>query len=384
MEIYLDNSATTKPYPEVVDKMVVALTNQYGNPSAIYKKGIEVEREIKEIRRNIARSLGAKETEIYFTSGGTECNNTIIRSVANLNKKTKKHIISTCIEHPSVLNTLKDLEEQGFEVTYLPVDSQGKISIDDLKNAIKDDTFLVSTMHVNNEIGAIQPIEEIGKYLKTLKQKVYFHVDAVQSYAKIKFRPSKYNIDFMSVSGHKLHGPKGIGFMYVKENNRIKPLLTGGGQEIGVRSGTENVPGIYGLGKAVEILNQDLQGTIDKIRSLRDLLKKEIVENIDNVKINSPEDGVCHVLNVSFRGVKGEVLLHYLEQKEIYVSTGSACSSKKKGSHVLNAIGLSAEEIEGAIRFSLSDLNTEEEIREVVKALKESVSDLRMIIGRRR
>ena len=384
MEIYLDNSATTKPYPEVVDKMVVALTNQYGNPSAIYKKGIEVEREIKEIRRNIARSLGAKETEIYFTSGGTECNNTIIRSVANLNKKTKKHIISTCIEHPSVLNTLKDLEEQGFEVTYLPVDSQGKISIDDLKNAIKDDTFLVSTMHVNNEIGAIQPIEEIGKYLKTLKQKVYFHVDAVQSYAKIKFRPSKYNIDFMSVSGHKLHGPKGIGFMYVKENNRIKPLLTGGGQEIGVRSGTENVPGIYGLGKAVEILNQDLQGTIDKIKSLRDLLKKEIVENIDNVKINSPEDGVCHVLNVSFRGVKGEVLLHYLEQKEIYVSTGSACSSKKKGSHVLNAIGLSAEEIEGAIRFSLSDLNTEEEIREVVKALKESVSDLRMIIGRRR
>ena len=384
MEIYLDNSATTKPYPEVVDKMVVALTNQYGNPSAIYKKGIEVEREIKEIRRNIARSLGAKETEIYFTSGGTECNNTIIRSVANLNKKTKKHIISTCIEHPSVLNTLKDLEEQGFEVTYLPVDSQGKISIDDLKNAIKDDTFLVSIMHVNNEIGAIQPIEEIGKYLKTLKQKIYFHVDAVQSYAKIKFRPSKYNIDFMSVSGHKLHGPKGIGFMYVKESNRIKPLLTGGGQEVGVRSGTENVPGIYGLGKAVEILNQDLQGTIDKIRSLRDLLKKEILENIDNVKINSPEDGVCHVLNVSFRGVKGEVLLHYLEQKEIYVSTGSACSSKKKGSHVLNAIGLSAEEIEGAIRFSLSDLNTEEEIREVVKALKESVSDLRMIIGRRR
>lgn len=384
MEIYLDNSATTKPYPEVVDKMVVALTNQYGNPSAIYKKGIEVEREIKEIRRNISRSLGAKETEIYFTSGGTECNNTIIRSVANLNKKTKKHIISTCIEHPSVLNTLKDLEEQGFEVTYLPVDSQGKISIDDLKNAIKDDTFLVSIMHVNNEIGAIQPIEEIGKYLKTLKQKIYFHVDAVQSYAKIKFRPSKYNIDFMSVSGHKLHGPKGIGFMYVKESNRIKPLLTGGGQEVGVRSGTENVPGIYGLGKAVEILNQDLQGTIDKIRSLRDLLKKEILENIDNVKINSPEDGVCHVLNVSFRGVKGEVLLHYLEQKEIYVSTGSACSSKKKGSHVLNAIGLSAEEIEGAIRFSLSDLNTEEEIRETVNVLKESVSDLRMIIGRRR
>lgn len=384
MEIYLDNSATTKPYQEVVDKMVLALTTQYGNPSSIYKKGIEVEREIKEIRRNIARSLGAKETEIYFTSGGTECNNTIIRSVAKLNKKTKNHIISTVIEHPSVLNTLKDLEADGFEVTYLPVGKDGKISLEDLKNAIKKETILVSVMHVNNEIGTIQPIEEIGKYLKSLDEKVYFHVDGVQSYAKIKFRPSRYNIDFMSVSGHKLHGPKGIGFMYVKENNRIKPLLTGGGQEIGIRSGTENVPGIYGIGEAVRILNQDLEGTIDKIRGLRDLLKEEILANIDNVKINSPEDGVCHVLNVSFRGVRGEVLLHYLEQKEIYVSTGSACSSKKKGSHVLNAIGLTPDEIEGAIRFSLSDLNTKEEIMTTVEVLKESVSDLRMIIGRRR
>ena len=384
MEIYLDNSATTKPYQEVVDKMVLALTTQYGNPSSIHKKGIEVEREIKEIRRNIARSLGAKENEIYFTSGGTECNNTIIRSVARLNKKTKNHIISTVIEHPSVLDTLKDLESEGFEVTYLPVDKDGKISIEDLKNAIKKETILVSIMHVNNEIGTIQPIEEIGKYLKSLDEKIYLHVDAVQSYAKIKFRPSIYNIDFMSVSGHKLHGPKGIGFMYVKENNRIKPLLTGGGQEIGIRSGTENVPGIYGIGEAVKVINKDLEGTIDKIRELRDLLKEEILANIDDVKINTPEDGVCHVLNVSFRGVRGEVLLHYLEQKEIYVSTGSACSSKKKGSHVLNAIGLTPEEIEGAIRFSLSDLNTKEEILETIKVLKESVSDLRMIIGRRR
>ena len=384
MEIYLDNSATTKPYQEVVDKMVLALTTQYGNPWSIHKKGIEVEREIKEIRRNIARSLGAKENEIYFTSGGTECNNTIIRSVARLNKKTKNHIISTVIEHPSVLDTLKDLESEGFEVTYLPVDKDGKISIEDLKNAIKKETILVSIMHVNNEIGTIQPIEEIGKYLKSLDEKIYLHVDAVQSYAKIKFRPSRYNIDFMSVSGHKLHGPKGIGFMYVKENNRIKPLLTGGGQEIGIRSGTENVPGIYGIGEAVKVINKDLEGTIDKIRELRDLLKEEILANIDDVKINTPEDGVCHVLNVSFRGVRGEVLLHYLEQKEIYVSTGSACSSKKKGSHVLNAIGLTPEEIEGAIRFSLSDLNTKEEILETIKVLKESVSDLRMIIGRRR
>jgi len=383
MEIYLDNSATTKPYKEVVDKMVEALTTDYANPSSLHRRGIDVEKNIKSIRQEIARTIGAKDKEIYFTSGGTESNNSIIRGVANLYKKRKNHIISTQIEHPSVLNTLKDLEEDGFEVTYLNVDKDGKIDIEEFKQSIKQTTILVSIMHVNNEIGTIQPIEEIGKYLKSLKDKVYFHVDAVQSYGKINFKPSKYNIDFMSVSGHKLHGPKGIGFMYVKENNRLKPILTGGGQEIGIRSGTENVPGIYGIGEAIKILNKDLNSTINKIQELKDLLKEEIVNNIDNIKINSPEDGVCHILNISFEDVKGEVLLHYLEQKGVYVSTGSACSSKKKGSHVLNAIGLNPKEIDGAIRFSLSDLNTKEEIIETVKILKESVSDLRMIIRRR-
>lgn len=383
MEIYLDNSATTKPYQEVVEKMVYALTTDYANPSSLHRKGIEVEKNIKAIRQDIARTIGVKDKEIYFTSGGTESNNAIIRGVSNLYKKRKNHIISTEIEHPSVLNTLKDLEDDGFEVTYLKVDKEGKINIEELKNSIKPSTSLITIMHVNNEIGTIQPIEEIGKYLKTLNDKVYFHVDAVQSYAKINFKPSRYNIDFMSVSGHKLHGPKGIGFMYIKENNRLKPILTGGGQEIGVRSGTENVPGIYGLGEAVKILNEDLNQTIEKIAKLKNLLKEEIVKNIDDIKINSPEDGVCHILNISFKDIRGEVLLHYLEQKGIYVSTGSACSSKKKGSHVLNAIGLTANEIEGAIRFSLSDLNTENEMVEVVKTLKESVSDLRMIIRRR-
>ena len=383
MEIYLDNSATTKPYKEVVDKMVEALTTDYANPSSLHRKGIDVEKNIKLIRQEIARTLGAKDKEIYFTSGGTESNNSVIRGVANLYKKRKNHIISTEIEHPSVLNTLKDLEEDGFEVTYLKVGKDGKIDIEEFKESIKPTTILVTIMHVNNEIGTIQPIDEIGKYLKSLKDKVYFHVDAVQSYGKINFKPSKYNIDFMSVSGHKLHGPKGIGFMYIKENNRLKPILTGGGQEIGIRSGTENVPGIYGLGEAVKILNKDLNSTINKIQELKDLLKEEIVNNIDNIKINSPEDGVCHILNISFEDVKGEVLLHYLEQKGIYVSTGSACSSKKKGSHVLNAIGLNPKEIDGAIRFSLSDLNTKEEMIETVKILKESVGDLRMIIRRR-
>ena len=383
MEIYLDNSATTKPYKEVIEKMVYALSTDYANPSSLHKKGIEVEKNIKEIRRNIARTLGVKDKEIYFTSGGTESNNAIIRGVVALNKKRKNHIISTVIEHPSVLNTLKDLEEEGFEVTYLNVDKYGQINLEELKQAIKPTTCLVTIMHVNNEVGSIQPIQEIGKYLKTLNDKVYFHVDAVQSYSKINFKPSRYNIDFMSVSGHKLHGPKGIGFMYIRENNRIKPMLTGGGQEIGIRSGTENTPGIYGLGEAINIINQNLDEKIEKISNLKNLLKGEIVKNIDDIKINSPEDGVCHILNISFRGVKGEVLLHYLEQKKVYVSTGSACSSKKKGSHVLNAMELTPDEIEGAIRFSLSDLNTEEEILEAAKIVKESVEDLRMIIRRR-
>lgn len=237
-------------------------------------------------------------------------------------------------------------------------------------------------MHVNNEIGSIQPIKEIGKYLKSLEEKIYYHVDAIQSFGKIDFKPSKYSIDFMSVSGHKFHGPKGIGFMYVKSNSRMKPILFGGGQESGVRSGTENVPGIYGIGKAVEVLFEDLNGNIEKINYLKELLKKEILENIDNVKVNSSEDGVCHILNVSFIGAKGEVLLHYLEQKGVYVSTGSACSAKKKGSHVLNAIGLSPKEVEGTIRFSLSELNTEAEILEAAKIIKESVDDLRSIMNR--
>lgn len=381
MEIYLDNSATTKPYKEVIDKMIYSLENDYYNPSSLYKKGIEVEKSIKEIRKNIAKTLSVKDKEIFFTSGATEANNTIIRGAIN---KRKNHIITTEIEHPSVLNTLKSLEEIGYEVTYLKVNEKGIIDINDLKSSIKENTFLVTIMHVNNEIGSIQPIEEVGKYLKTLKDKIYFHVDCVQSYSKINFKPSKCNIDFLSVSGHKIHGPKGIGFMYIKEGSKINPLLTGGNQELGIRSGTENIPGIYGLGEAIRIVNTNLDEKIEKVRDLKNLLKEEIVKNIENIKINSSDEGVCHILNVSFYGIKGEVLLHYLEQNNIYVSTGSACSSKKKGSHVLNAINLSSEEIEGAIRFSLSSMTTKEEILKTVEVLKKSVDELRLIIGRKR
>ncbi len=380
MKIYLDNSATTKPYREVVESMTKALTEDYENPSAAHRMGMKIEKNIKEIRKNIARTIGAKEKEIVFTSGGTECNNTIIRSCANLNKHRGKHIISTVIEHPSVLNTLSDLEKDGFEVTYLPVDSKGLINIDDFEKSLREDTIFASIMFVNNEVGSIQPIKEISNILKNRKEKIFLHVDAVQAYGKIDFKPSKYGIDYMSVSSHKLHGPKGIGFMYIKDGNKIKPLLTGGGQENNLRSGTENVPGIYGMGTAIDKLFKDLNSSISKISTLRDLLKEEISKNIDGIKINSPENGVCHILNISFEDIRGEVLLHYLEQKEMYVSTGSACSSKKKGSHVLNAMGLKSDEIEGAIRFSLSEMNTEEEIYKAVEILKISIEDLRKII----
>ncbi|MFI3210041.1 MAG: cysteine desulfurase family protein [Peptostreptococcaceae bacterium] len=381
MEIYLDNSATTKPYKEVIEKMVYALQTDYANPSSIHSRGVEIEKQIKEIRQNIARSIGVKDKEILFTSGATEANNAVLRGVIN---KRKNHIISTEIEHPSVLSTLKSLENEGVEVTYLKVNSEGIIDILELKNSIKSNTALVSVMHVNNEVGSIQPIFEIGKYLKTLNEKVYFHVDCVQSYQKINFKPSKYNIDFLTVSAHKFHGPKGIGFMYIKENSNLKSLITGSGQEFGFRSGTPNVPGIYGMGEAIRISNQNLDKNIEQILNLRNLFKEEIIKNIKDIKINTPENSVCHILNVSFYGIKGEVLLHYLEQKNIFVSIGAACSSKKKGSHVLNAMHLSECEIEGAIRFSLSDMNTKEEIIQAIEILKESVEDIRLIIKRKR
>ncbi|MEJ8555298.1 cysteine desulfurase family protein [Tepidibacter sp. Z1-5] len=383
MEIYLDNSATTKPYKEVVDKMVYALTDQYANPSSIHRKGVLVEKEIKNARKEIAKYVGAKEKEIFFTSGGTESNNIIIRGTAYANHRSGKHLITTKIEHPSVLNTFKDLEKDGYEVTYLDIDENGLISFEDFKKALREDTILVSIMHVNNEVGAIQPVDKVGKYLSKLKRKVYLHVDAVQSFGKIDFKPSKYNIDLMSVSGHKIHGPKGIGFVYIKENTKIKSIVTGGGQESAFRSGTENVPGIFGLSEAVRITMENLKDNIDKINNLKELLLNEINSNIDDIKVNSCEDGVCHILNISFIGIKGEILLHYLEEDNIYVSTGSACSSKKKGSHVLIEMGLSNKEIEGAIRFSLSSMNKEEDIKKAVGIIKKKVEELRIIINKR-
>lgn len=384
MQAYLDNSATTKPYKEVVDEMVLALTDDFGNPSAAYRQGFEIEKKIKKIRTDISKTLGVEDKNIIFTSGGTESNNAIIRSVARLNKKRKNHIITSAIEHPAVLNTVRDLEKDGFEVTVLGVDEKGKISIDELKSSITEKTSLVSIMYVNNEIGVIEPIKEISKVLSTYED-ILLHVDAVQAYGKINFKINDIGVDFLSVSSHKIHGPKGIGFMYIKDTNKFSPLITGGGQEFNLRPGTENVPGIYGLGKAVEILFKDIDEKIDSMKSKRDYLYKKISEGIEDIVVNSDiENGVCHVLNISFKEVKGEVLLHYLEGDNICVSTGSACSSKKKGSHVLNAIGLSTEYIDGAVRFSVSDTTTFEELDYAVEKLKTYVSTIRLLSRKRR
>lgn len=385
MKAYLDNSATTKPYREVVDEMVLALTEDYYNPSAAYRDGFTVEKKIKNIRKNISRTLGVDDRHIVFTSGGTESNNAIINSVAKLNKKRKNHIITSQIEHPAVLNTIAALEDEGFEVTRLGVDSRGMISLDELKSSITDKTCLVSIMYVNNEIGVVEPVAEIGKLIKSIDKDIYFHVDAVQAYGKINYSLADMDIDFMSVSGHKIHGPKGIGFMYIRDLNKFYPLMRGGGQEANIRPGTENVPGIYGIGKAVEILFDGLDAKVDKMKSMRDYMYSEIKGKIKDIKLNSDlEDGVCHILSLSFKGVKGEVLLHYLEEEGICVSTGSACSSKKKGSHVLNALGLSPDYIDGTIRFSLSDETSREEIDYTVEKLKSYIDTIRLLSGKKR
>ncbi|QXM06317.1 cysteine desulfurase family protein [Crassaminicella indica] len=385
MEVYLDNSATTKPNKEVVDMMLKGLIDYYGNPSSLHRKGVEVERLMKSARKQLAKALGASEQEIIFTSGGTESNNTAIMGVvASKNRKGKK-IITTKIEHPSVLNVYKNLETNGYEVIYLDVDGFGKINLEQLKRNLSDDTILISIMHVNNEVGTVQPIEEIGKIIKNASNKPIFHVDAIQSFGKIKFTPKKLGADLLSISGHKIHGPKGIGALFIRKNLRVSPILYGGNQETGMRSGTENIPGIFGLGEAARGLYENIDSNISKMWMLKNTFIEHIKNEIKDIKINGYEKNgsAPHIVNISFLGIKGEVLLHSLEQDGIYVSTGSACSSKKSSkSHVLKAMGLKEDEIEGAIRFSFSYHNTKEEIDYAVDKIKKHVKDIRKIMKR--
>lgn len=372
MEAYLDNSATTQCSQAAADLMMRLLREDYGNPSSLHNRGMEAENYVKEARKRIAQTLKVNEKEIYFTSGGSESNNLAIVGSALANKRSGMHVITTMIEHPSVANPFAYLEELGFAVTYLPVDAYGCISLEDLQEAMCSDTILVSMMHVNNEIGAVEPIEEAARVIKQKNPNCLFHVDAIQSYGKFRIYPKRMGIDLLSVSGHKIHGPKGSGFLFVRDKVKVHPLILGGGQERGMRSGTENVPAIAGLGQAAMKIYQNFESNQTRMYRLRDYFIQE-VEQIDGVSVNGHKDhrSAPHIVSVSVSGVRSEVLLHALEDKQIYVSAGSACSSNKPAvSRTLQSIGLKRELLESTVRFSFSVHTTKEEIDYALEAMR--------------
>ncbi len=375
-EIYLDNSATTRPLPEVVKYMTETLTVHFGNPSSLHNKGLAAEKILKKARKTIAARLRVKPEELYFTSGGTEANNMAIRGIVQNYIKRGNHLITTEIEHPSVLETYLALEDEGFEVTYLKPDKKGIINLEELKNAIRPDTILVSIMHVNNELGSIQPVIEAGEIIKEKNNTTFFHVDAIQSFGKLLVKPESWQIDLLTISGHKIHGPKGIGALFVKKGIELTPLIYGGGQEDGFRSGTENLHGIAGLIPAVRAL-PDLTGNsprFEKLDRLKKYFTEKIRDTLPQAVINSTQEGAPHIIHISFQGLKGEVIVHSLEGEGIYISTGSACHSRyDQKSHVLKAIKLSPELIDGSIRISLSRYNTFEEIDYTLKKLSEQI-----------
>ena len=379
MEAYFDNSATTKVLDCVKDAVVDAMCVNYGNAAAKHRKGVEAENLVREAKKAIADTLKVQEKEILFTSGGTESNNTALIGTALANRRAGKHLITTGVEHPSIYNTMSFLEEMGFEVTYLPVDHLGHISLEDLENAIREDTILVSVMYVNNEVGAVEPIEAISQCIKKKNPKTLFHVDAIQAYGKYKIRPKKQGIDLLSVSGHKIHAPKGVGFLYIRDGVKIRPILFGGGQQKGMRSGTENVPGCVGLGVAAREAYKDFDARIEKLYTLREHLIAGL-KPLGGVTINGSEDrtNAPQIVSASFGGVRSEVLLHALEDKGVYVSSGSACSSNHPGiSGTLKGIGVKKELLDSTIRFSLGDLNTEEEVDYAIGVLGELLPVLR-------
>ena len=385
MKIYLDNSATTKPRSEVVDEMCQMLKSEYGNPSSLHRMGFDVEKEIEQSRIIISKYLSVEKDEIIFTSGGTESNNIAIQGIVNKYERQGKHLITSKIEHSSVLNVFKHFEEKGFTVTYLDVDEKGLIDLKQLEESITDETILVSIMYVNNEIGVVEPLLEAKEIIRNKNKNTKFHVDAVQAFGKIPMEIRKLGADSMSLSGHKIHGPKGIGALFIKKSLGINPIIFGGGQEKNLRSGTENTPGIVGLSKAVEILEKNFKTEHEKIQGLKVYFYEQISEGIADIRVNSfiDEKGAPHILNISFRGIRGEILLHYLERDGIFVSTGSACSSKGKGKNlVLSALNLLNSEMDGAIRFSFSYENTIEELDFVVEKVKSAVEEIRKITKR--
>lgn len=379
MEVYLDNSATTACFEEAAQLMHRILCEDYGNPSSLHHKGVEAEAYLRYANETFAKILKVNEKEIFFTAGGTESDNIALVGAAMANHRAGRHLITTGIEHPAVLQPMSYLEGQGFEVTYLSVDGQGKISLEELERAIRPDTILVSIMHTNNEIGSIQPVAEAGELIKRKNPKTLFHVDAVQGFGKARIYPGKMHIDMLSASGHKIHGPKGVGLLYMREGAKVSPIMYGGGQQRGLRSGTENLPGIAGFAKAAELVYQDLEQDVDRMYALREKLI-DGVKNMDDVTFNgcSGREGAPHVVSVSFRGVRSEVLLHALEERGIYVSAGSACAAHKpQPSATLRAIGVEKDLLGSTIRFSLSGFTTEEEIAYTCQNLEEIVPKLR-------
>ncbi|MDO4734583.1 MAG: cysteine desulfurase family protein [Lachnospiraceae bacterium] len=393
MECYFDNSATTRVKENVIETMVKVMKEDFGNPSSKHQKGVESERYLKDARDVISHILKVESKEILFTSGGTESNNMAIIGSAMANKRAGKHLITTCFEHPSVLETFKYLEgkkEEGFEVTYLPVDQSGHISLEDLKAALRPDTILVSVMMVNNEIGAVQDIASIGKLIKEHDPDCIFHVDAVQGFGKYEIFPKKWNVDLLSVSAHKIHGPKGAGFLYINDKIKIHPIKVGGGQQKGRRSGPDNVPGVAGMAIAALDAYQHLGDNVRRMTMLKDQLTEGLeklsaqIPEVD-IRINSKkgEASAPHIVSCVFAPVKSEVLLHALEERGIYVSSGSACASNKPGlSGTLEAIGLSKKEADCTLRFSFSDENNAAQVEYALEQLKELLPLLSKFVSR--
>ncbi len=379
VEVYLDNSATTRAYDSVGEIVRKVMCEDYGNPSSMHAKGVAAEQYIKEARETFARLFKVQPKEIVFTSGGTESDNLALRGAALANQRAGKHLITTAIEHPAIINTMRHLEEEGFRVTYLPVDRFGRVKLDALKEALCEDTILVSIMYVNNEVGSVQPIQEAAGIVKAYNQNILFHVDAVQGFGKYRIYPKKLKVDLCSISGHKIHGPKGTGILYIGENVKMKPIVFGGEQQKNIRSGTENVPGIAGISLAAKMIYQDLDVKVARMRRL----KQRFIKGVGQIRETTvhglyDETSAPHIISVGFAGIRSEVLLHALEEKGIYVSSGSACSSNHpQVSGVLKGIGARQEFLDATLRFSMSEFTTPEEIDYTLDALYNIVPRLR-------
>lgn len=378
-EVYLDNSATTRAYDSVGDLVRKVMCEDYGNPSSMHAKGVTAEHYIKEAKETLAKLMKVQDKEIFFTSGGTEGDNLALMGVARANRRRGNHLITSAIEHPAVINTMRHLEEEGYRVTFLPVDRYGRIRLDALKEALCEDTILVSVMYVNNEVGSVQPIAEAASIAKAYNKDILFHVDAVQGFGKYRIYPRKLNVDLCTISGHKIHGPKGIGALYVGSHVKIQPIVFGGEQQKNVRSGTENVPGIAGLGLAAKLIYQDLDEKVARMRELKAHFI-EGVQEIQDITIHGlyDETSAPHIISVGFAGIRSEVLLHALEEKGIYVSSGSACASNHPQiSGVLKGIGAGQEYLDATLRFSMSEFTTLEEIDYTLETLYNIVPVLR-------